>query len=278
MHCCERFATELLNRHKCAKQKAFVFIIHNPGVLLNETQQIKQLVNETERVYVLGLGPHVAEVLSEYVSGWGRIIGTDYIIPIFPIDHLSKSNSREKGFVLQGSINSQRRNYKGILADISSKKDAIPPEFKLIILGNGNFTIPEGTHPAVRLRKNEKYPEFYGVIRNNSALLTAFASGVYFKEKASATVVASLICRTPLLTTAETLRAYSYLSPSSVWLKDSSESDLDAMLRILKTPNFPNALEERILSLNKDFQRATDRNIKVAVKVVKAIMKKSTKF
>ena len=239
---------------------------------------MKQLVSETKQVYVLGLGPHVAEVLSDYVSGWGGSIGTDYIIPIFPIDRPSVRTSRAKGFVLQGSISSMRRNYKDILADINSKKYAMPPEFQLIILGNGNFTLPEGVRSAVRLRQNEKYPEYYGVIQNNSALLTAFASGVYYKEKASSTVAASLICRTPLLTTAETLRTYSYLSPSSVWLQDPAESELAAMLRILETPNFPAALDQRVLSLKKDFQRAIDRNVRVAVKVVQAITANSTKL
>ena len=239
---------------------------------------MKRLINKTKHVYVLGLGPHIANGLSNHVADLNRSISTDYIIPIFPIDHPSTRSSREKGFVMQGSIDDSRRNYRGILADINYKKDAIPPEFQLIILGNGSCALPEGIRSVVRLRQNEKFPEYYGVIQNNSALLTAFASEVYYTEKASSSVAASLMCRTPLLTTTETFRTYSYLSSSSVWLQNSTESELEAMLRILKTPNFPVALEQRVLSLNQDFQRAIDRNVKLAVKIVQIITANSSKL
>ncbi len=263
---------------RCKKEKAFVFVIHNPRVFRDGRRGIsrmKQLIDKTKRVFILGLGPHIAEVLDDYVTDWGRSISTDYIIPIFPIDRQALGASREMGFVLQGSIHSMRRKYKGILEDVKSKLDMMSHDFKLIVLGNGNISISDDIRSAVSLRQNEKYPQYYSIIQNNIALLTAFASGVYYKEKASSSVAASLICRTPLLTSAETLRTYSYLSPSSVWLQEPEESELDAMLRILETPNFAEAFRNRFMSVDEDFNRAIERNRQVAAKVVQAITAKS---
>ena len=62
------------------------------------------------------------------------------------------------------------------------------------------------------LEEHTLLKEYYGIMGSSLGLLTAFASDVYFMEKASSSVAAALLCGVPLVTPKRTLETYTYLT------------------------------------------------------------------
>jgi hypothetical protein len=243
----------------CRGQMNYVFVVHNPGTMRGSKERpskLLQLVTENQNVQVIGLGPHTSSAISKILANNGHNRSTDYIIPLFPLDDSAVAQQKHSGFVMQGSISDARRNYKKMIASVAARSKEWPSDFKLVVLGKGTLDIPAEAAEFVQLRSGLAYPEYYGTIQRSLGVLTAFASNIYYREKTSSSVAASLICGTPLLTVIETVNVYSYLSESSVWLRNKEESDVEAMHRILSMDNVKEEFSNRYISLQTDIENA----------------------
>lgn len=258
----------------CRHQQRYIFVVHNPRALRDSRRgpsKLLALVTGQPNIHVVGLSPHTTAAMTQIFKDNGHDQSVDYMIPLFPIDSLPVRPTHS-GFVLQGSISDKRRNYKKLIEGVVGSPASWAPGFKLVVLGKGNVSIPEEARSLVRLQPNSPYPEYYDTIQKSYGLLTAFASKIYFREKASSTVAASLICGTPLLTEPETLKVYSYLSESSVWLRKRRESDVEAMHRILSEADLEEEFAKRVASLGKDIEQAHIYNTVTVDKIMSALL------
>ena len=223
---------------------------------------MKAILQITKRMHIIALGPHVARELNKTLGIWGMSAPVNFIIPLFPIDS-AKELTSSKTFVIQGNVHETRRNYRTVIADVIEKNSTLPNDFKLLILGSGKCNLPNNITNRIVQFSGQKFPRYYRHIQQSIAILTVFSTKDYFKNKASSSVAASLICQTPLLTTRRTIHTYSILSPTSVWLLEKGESDLEGMLRIAGLTNFREEYEKRVNSLGIDIRRAYKSNANV---------------
>lgn len=260
-------------RSGCKGQQSYVFVVHNPRSLRDSRRGASKLLPLVERVnvQVVGLSPHTAQAMQKILTDNGHNKTVDYIIPLFPIDTAAGGGSH-RGFVLQGSISDRRRNYRDLLKGIIDAGSSWPEGFSLTVLGNGNVSIPAEAAGMLKLKPGAAYPEYYDTIQRSVGLLTAFASQIYFREKSSSTVAASLICGTPLLTESSTVKVYSYLSESSVWLRGDRENDIQAMQRILADPELETEYSKRFSSLYHDIEAAHVYNTVTVDKIMNKLL------
>jgi hypothetical protein len=254
----------------CDGWTKYVVVVHNPDSLTES--RLQKLVMQNPNIYIIALGPHTAAAINVILKDNNDSRIAEYIIPLFPIDSPAAQDTHD-GFVVQGSVHKSRRNYSGLVGSIAEYSNKGHSKFKVVVLGsNGKIKIPVEAEDFVELRYNLPYPEYYRVIQHSFGLLTAFSTDVYFEKKASSSVAASMICGTPLLTQSETLKAYSFLSESSVWLRHSEESDVSAMDRIIKMDNIEEEYNKRRLSLQNDIENAHVHNTVTIDKIMSTLM------
>lgn len=273
-----RLASRLLGA-RCKYQQSFVFVLHNPRSLRDGRRgpsRLRALLQKNPHVNIITLGPHTKASVQEILGSNGIKNFVDFIIPFFPIDKRIEVNRERTGFALQGSISDRRRNYKKLIDGVVKLRASWPSDFKVTVLGRGNTSLPEDAADLIFIKSNVNYPEYYETIQDSLGLLTAFASKIYFREKASSTVAASLICGMPLLTEAETVDVYSYVSRNSVWIRERAETDATAMLRIVNMPDLKDQFQSRYNSLQEDIKRAESHNSAVVNGVMDNILPRTT--
>jgi hypothetical protein len=295
------FAAELV---KIGCVMNFIFVIHNVNNIV--ANSLRMLVETAPNIEIYTLAPHTAaRVQSMMVSrDYFPALKVSYLIPVFPFrcfgsnggdsDDMSTGFLTRHGgnFVVQGSIDPIRRNYNELIADLTKHQARLPPQLRLIILGARSnltsagwlnqqtidFSVPEAMRHRINRIENAPYCEYFGQMRRSVALLTAFASNAYFKNKASSTVAASLITNAPLLTTPKTPSVYDYLSADSIWSKRIRQTDVEAMMEILSMPDVERVLLEKKRSLAEDAARAYERNTRTVAASMAAFGKTSTKL
>ena len=267
-----KFASRVIKAKCKTPTRNYVFVIHNPGVFRDSRRgvsRMKVLLSQPEiqNAYLIGLGPHIASSLKDWIIDWGHDINIDYMLPIFPLDKLH-SHHKNMNFVMQGTIHTRRRNYNSVITELFEKSSSVPNQFRLILLGNGNYTLPVDYSPIISMLQNAAYPEYYEIIEQSIGLLTAFGSKAYLSVKASSTIAASFICHTPLVTESNTLNTYSYISKTSLWIKNEGESDAAALLRIAALPDLEDQYTTRFNSLGRDIEKMLDRNVDIVNKIM----------
>jgi hypothetical protein len=255
----------------------FLWVVHNSKHVL--VGPLKHLIRDEINVELFTLAPHMAEDLKASLRGKEAYSGirVSYIVPLFPFrcnsttttkrsisgrDNGMKINNRTD-FAIQGTLNRAKRSYSDLFLDIAKYNSELHPNFHLSIVGRGTrLTAPDEIAHCVEIIRNESYCNYFGRIMHSVALLTAFASNIYFTKKASSTVAASLIAQVPLLTEERTLRVYNYLSPDSVWLKKRGQSDIEAILGVLSEPDLRSKIRQKKESLMRDIARVYEQNLR----------------
>ncbi|EJT99475.1 hypothetical protein DACRYDRAFT_117719 [Dacryopinax primogenitus] len=198
----------------------------------------------------------------EHDRSWDKI-PVEYFVPIFPAisdpQAIHKSRIPSK-FVIQGSIDTLRRNYDGLIAELLQimKADlhswgyyqekegspflplkkpahgAIPPPFNLHLIGHSirEPKIPDEMVNVVHIRDSPDFEEFYGTLAEMDVLIPAFSADLYLTAVASSSIPAAVMTRTPILASPAHLRAYGYLAPPAVIVRPSSMSDAEAISRL----------------------------------------------
>jgi hypothetical protein len=254
----------------------FILVVHNTKHVL--VGPLKHLIRDDLNVELYTLAPHTAFEVKAILSG--KVypgIKVSYLVPLFPFRcnstattkrnvlnrEVAKEDSNLTDFTIQGTLNQAKRSYSELFLDVAKYHSELPPHFHLSILGRGaKLRVPENIAQSIDIIRNECYCAYYGHIMRSVALLTAFASNVYFTMKASSTVAASLITQVPLLTEMKTLQVYNYLSPDSVWLKRPGNSDVQAMLSVLSEPDLERKIKEKKESLLRDIARVHAHNLR----------------
>jgi len=249
-----------------------VCILHTPHEegIGQAKKQYKEL-GAQGRFSTLALSPHTRDAARElfdmwatkdHDSSWDKI-PVDYFVPIFPAlanpKAISKSRIPSK-FVIQGSIDTFRRNYDGLIAELLAmmKADprswgyrqekegspfiplkkpshgAAPPPFTLHLVGHSirEPKIPNEMTNVVHIRDSPDFEEFYHSLSEMDALIPAFSSENYFTSVASSSIPAAVMTRTPVLASPAHVRAYAYLAPPGVIVRPSSMSDAEAIARL----------------------------------------------
>lgn len=266
--------------------KNFAIVIHNPEDKI--LPLIARVARADVNLEIYTLGPHTAEAMRALLEGRDDLRGirVSYVIPIFPFQcsgggggdrdqgglrkgtgagaaatgHASSAKNRTN-FAIQGNFSPHRRCYSELLFDLVKYREQLPDYFRLLILGAGaRLAIPSAVSSIAHRVVDGPYCTYNGHIRDSVALLTSFASDVYYKTKASSSVASSLINEVPLLTSPETPRVYSYLSATSIWAKRPNQSDVEAMIEILALPDLRDRLREKKLSLAADVARGYEHN------------------
>jgi hypothetical protein len=298
------FANELVNLG-CVKN--FLFVLHNVNSAI--ANSLRTLVETAPNFEIYTLAPHTAARVQSLIASreYFPALHVSYLVPVFPFrctgpdggyDDSNDTNSdflvkHGANFVVQGSLDPVRRSYKELIADLIKHESRLPPQLRLLILGSQSnltsewlgqraetvdFAAAESMSHRVHLIENSPYCEYFGYIRRSVALLTAFASNVYFKNKASSTVAASLITNTPLLTTPKTPSVYTYLSSESIWSKRVKQPDVEAMMDIVAMPDVESVLRAKKRSLAEDAARAYEHNVRTVAASMAAFGKTRSKL
>ncbi|KZO90813.1 hypothetical protein CALVIDRAFT_558495 [Calocera viscosa TUFC12733] len=220
------------------------------------------------RLTALALSPHTRDAgmnvfdkwaTEEQDVSWDRI-PVQYFVPLFPAledPHAIHKSTIPSKFVIQGSIDTLRRDYDGLIAEllermksdlhswgyrqekdgspfIPLKKPAhgtVPPPFTLHLIGHSirEPKIPDEMTNVVHIRDSPDFSEFYGTLSEMDVLIPAFSADTYLTSVASSSIPAALMTRTPILASPAHLRAYAYLAPPAVIVRPSSMTDAEAI-------------------------------------------------
>ncbi|BFZ62482.1 hypothetical protein YB2330_003576 [Saitoella coloradoensis] len=203
---------------------------------------------ESDRVTMLVLSPHVKTHLEVNLvpkwTGYTKEPRIEVFPPVFPFtksasDGGAHVQQKEAAFTLQGDFSSKRRDYGGVLSTLgalihSPKLAEEDEKLTLHLLGQGKPpTIPDNVVDNVKIDQKLNYTDFYSILSDSFAVLTAFGEETYFSEKASSSVPASIISGCPLIADQRTLETYRYLDDDMVWIKAAGEDDMDVIARIV---------------------------------------------
>ncbi|KAK9803980.1 hypothetical protein WJX72_009953 [[Myrmecia] bisecta] len=177
------------------------------------------------------------------------------------------SAAPRKGFAVQGLFQSHRRNYAQTFEEIAESPElAGNPDFVLHVIGQGNVDVPASLEHRIIIDTALPYKEYYASIRGCLAVLPAFASNMYYTKKASSSVAAAVVCKTPLIADEQLLKSYTYLTEASVYLKTPGETDAACMARVMKMS--PEDIASRQAALDAVTQAIYADNAKVVADVL----------
>ncbi|GBF89288.1 hypothetical protein Rsub_02165 [Raphidocelis subcapitata] len=223
--------------------KVVMLMVHNGHLPEDVFNGVASLA--TPGVPLLTLAPHVASSIANRTRSPGWLLPTLPFAPAAPCALADVKAGRQcvRGFSVQGRIEKSRRNYTQVWEQIGGHKrhqrtSATASNFKLNILGElvEAFAVPVEVQDMVSVYKNPPYNVFYDVVAHSLGLVPMLASDLYYKSKFSSTVLTSLITGTPIIADQRLLDAYTMLDRSTTYYQAPSQSELDVMFAISKTP------------------------------------------
>lgn len=246
-------------------------------------------------VTFLTLAPHVAAAVKQ-AWGPGYQERVDWALPVYPHTPLPASSNRISssssssegaagcslasysadrpclgGFGIQGLLNSQRRNYSRIWAEVAERLGELRADsrFSIHVLGRGQahlLRIPRPLRPHVKVHLRLQYTPFYARLASNLALVPSFASSAYYESKFSSTVITSLAVGTPMIVDPDFLRAYGFVDAGAVVVQARDESLVDVLLRVLRLP--PAELFAARRAVSSLAQRMNERTASVVRRLI----------
>ncbi|KAK9463222.1 uncharacterized protein V1516DRAFT_682789 [Lipomyces oligophaga] len=165
----------------------------------------------------------------------------EVFVPVFPTNNKAKPLDKEIDFSLQGNYESKTVNFKNLFAKLEDIQNRMPVEEKirLHLIGSGQTRpeVPDPIFDQVEFNESLEFLEFYTVLANSAAVMSAFDTEDYYDRKASSLVSASLIAGTPIISTPRLMQAYDYLTDDIVWKANDGEEPMDVVDKIvLQTP------------------------------------------
>ncbi|KZT55617.1 hypothetical protein CALCODRAFT_518624 [Calocera cornea HHB12733] len=249
-----------------------VCLVHTPneGGVGQAKQQWAE-IGAQGRLTALTLSPHTRRAAADLFDTWAAEehdvswdrIPVDYFVPLFPAledPHAVRKSRVPSKFVIQGSIDTLRRDYDGLISELLEmiKADphswgyqraaegnpftplakpahgSVPTPFTLHLIGHSirEPKIPEEMKNVVLIRDSPDFSEFYGELSEMDVLIPAFSADSYLTSVASSSIPAALMTRTPVLASPAHLRSYAYLAPPAVVVRPSSMTDAEAIARL----------------------------------------------
>lgn len=228
----------------------------------------------SRRITFLTLSPHVHHYLLKTITPtWKTLIDVppriETFVPVFPVDPALSSatafnlGAEEIGFAIQGNASPGRRNYTKVVLQLAElRRHKTAPDVRLHLL-SGSSAIEQVAIPAevaehVVVHRSLDYADYYRLLGQNVALLTAFESNAYYYERASSTIPAALISGTPVIADQRLLDAYSYLDRSLVWFREPGEEEMDVAVKVARETSAEErrARSAQVRRKNRDLCRA----------------------
>lgn len=222
-----------------ARPQLVVAYVHN-----GNSQQLEDVAGIHPSTELLALSAHVADYINQRAPKKQR--RADWLLPIKPFAPPKPCTPAQpdclRGFVVQGRVESTRRNYTHMLEQIVTKSRRVDDpnilrKFQLDIIGQKvpgeRWKLPAHLQRYVQLHHNTPYLEFYGIIGRSYSLVPMLASPLYYKCKFSSTVLTSLMTGTPMIAGEKILSKYTMLTRDAVFFQSEKEQEVDAMFNIL---------------------------------------------
>lgn len=223
------------------KPKAVLAFMHN-----GHQPNVKDIIKVHARTQLMTLSPHVAQFITKRTGFrvmWALpVLSWRPSKPCITQEQISKNCL--KGFAIQGTIASFRRNYSSLWKEMvphmntSAPKPAAKKDLRVNILGHGtakSLQIPKVVEPAVSIFHALPFREYYETIHHSYALIPLFGSDKYYTMKFSSTILASLITGTPIIADQRLLNAYRFFSNTTVYYQPTGAEAVESMLKLLSS-------------------------------------------
>lgn len=246
-----------------SKPKVVIAAIHN-----GNAKTLKSIASLTSNTHLVTLAPHVANnvsSVSQNIVHW--VLPTKAFTASNPCNTLARLSQRDclKGFVIQGKVESTRRNYSAIWSQLSARTPILAQfvtdnshRFHLFVIGEmatKGWKIPTQLAALVSVHSGLPFTQFYNVMHRALGLVPIVASEAYFSHKFSSTLLTSLVTGTPVICSKRMLDVYMMFDKDSVLLQLEDEAEVDTMIRSMSLSTEQllekrNALEKLRLRLN----------------------------
>ncbi|KAJ7077126.1 hypothetical protein B0H15DRAFT_862438 [Mycena belliarum] len=216
-------------------------------------------------------------------------IPIDVHVPVLDIpvaeDHRDRSSRVLSDAVIQGSFNTDRRDYLRIFTELKESllrdprvwgylplvtEDAAyvvdttrpDPPFQLFLIGSGYLEIPHELQNMVIIREGLNYSDFYTLISDMDICVPAFSErnglGTYYEDQASSTFAMAVECNVPILVTERMKASYKYVNDRrAVVTRPAGMREVEA-LRALRSGDASYFLHRTGISLDSSTAKAAE--------------------
>ncbi len=237
----------LLN--KCDKRTSYLVLvqIHQGSRDISECEHIINkfqdfFLQKRIEVRYLALAEHVKEFAKHNMT---ISLNIDIWRCGFPLDlpiHDEEDQFHQYfDFIIQGKIEDNKRNYSGFINEIKHYQNILDQHrIVFTILGNAK-TLDEYKYlqvPSVRLFLPPNYMPasvFFSFIHQAVGIITIFSIDKYYIDRQSSSIVCSILTQTPLIASQRLLDTHKYIPEEAVWIKHDNETDVTAILRMIKS-------------------------------------------
>ena len=216
-------------------------------------------------VRFLVLAHHVKQYAEKYRN---TMVSVDLWIPVFPLD---LPFEREPGvyhqyfdFVIQGYLISERRNYSGLIHEVNHRASLLDRHritFTIVGHSENHEDYRRFQLPQIRLFiAPHLIPAniYYSIIQQSAGIIPLFAQDTYFNGTQSSSISASFLTRTPLLASQRLLDTHPHVPREAVWFKHHNETDIEAILRIVRSYPSDAAFREALFTRRQHLQRRAE--------------------
>ena len=200
-----------------------------------------QLQKRVELRY-LALAEHVKNFAENNMT---MHFGIDIWRPGFSLDlpvHAEEDQyDQHFDFVIQGRLDDKRRDYFRLAANIKRHQHMLHRQKIVFTIVGVAETLDKHAYlniPGVRLFLSPRYMPanaFYSFIHQAVGIIPIFGTDNYYIDKQSSSIFCSLLNQTPLLASQRLLDSQRYISAEAVWLQYDNETEVDAVLRIVRS-------------------------------------------
>lgn len=246
--------------------RAACVIHHADG--LTDVRDISVPLAITGQLTFVGLSGHVSNFVQRELQSWAKFdlqtmwnnVDVLTIIPTFPPTNSQDwtiERRRYNRWVVQGNLDTERRSYNQLFADMLEYIEEDPASWGLTkpkgeiqfvpIEGADNSislhvigkrmtgrepTIPPELEGIIEIYENLNFTAFYDLLHSMDVMIPAFNIEHYLESRASSTMAAGLIAVVPILASTREIAAYTHLTSPAVLEYPTGMSEIEALKMI----------------------------------------------
>jgi hypothetical protein len=231
--------------NNCDRRSAYLVLVQlhqaadNLRLLNHFFKQFPWLLSQKRiEVRLLALAPHVRKYAEQYMK---KPLHVDVWMPVFPIDlpsgHDNEQHQQYFNFIIQGNLQSHRRNYSGFLTEVERQTKALNKHrIAFSIVGRSKYDKNDQALQSSHVRYftgSHYIPAdiYYSLIHRSAGIIPLFSRDTYYNGTQSSSIRTSFLTRTPLLSSQRLLETHKHIPKETVWFKYDNETDVDAILR-----------------------------------------------
>ncbi|OCH93915.1 hypothetical protein OBBRIDRAFT_723822 [Obba rivulosa] len=234
---------------------------HIPDWAQRDALRLLAISEHVERTFRLENDEHAESIDPAVNSAGYQHIPVDTHAPVLDIQDLPDKpfNRTLSKAVIQGTFQSQRRDYPGFFRDMIQslhddpavwgyqplgERESFMPDlrskdlpFQLYLVGSGWMDIPTELAYMVNVYRDLDYPDFYAVVADMDVVVPAFSEFSYYLMQASSTVAMAVELDVPILATDHFRQAYAYTDDDAATVTRPAAMREVAALKALRTRN-----------------------------------------